>query len=386
VQRILHFNTQFASLGGVEAVLRAHHERDAGTGIDPRFVAFWEPASPGWARCRFLGFERATRVRAARRRIAEAVAGFNPALSVHHTLWGQPYWGDLDPAPRRVLFLHSDVPGLSGKLAARMPGMDAVLAVSDTLLERAREAAPTWESGRLFRIHYPVFGPDSPPRGADGPVGRAIVLGYAGRLSREQKRVERFVELAARLDARGIRWRLEFLGDGDERSALEAALPDRSRVTFHGRRSGEDYWRIVGGWDAIGFTSDYEGTPIALLEAMSRGVVPVHPRLGSGGDGYAARVDEGLVYSVGDMDGMAGAIGMLASWTGPRWDEARARARALMEPHEGRQYLRTFAAAVEAVVAMPARNKRPGRRWGFPADRLSFARWEWLAGLRRGAK
>jgi len=386
VQRILHFNTQFASLGGVEAVLRAHHERDAGQDIDSRFVAFWEKPAEGWPRCRFLDFARSTSVRAARRRVADACAGFAPALSVHHTLWGQPYWGDLDPAPRRLLFLHSDVPGLAGRLAARMPGMDAVLAVSDALLSRAREAAPTWESDRFARIHYPVFAPGFARTEPGAPDGRRIVLGYAGRLSREQKRVERFVELAARLDARAIPWRLELLGDGEERAALEKALPDRARVVFHGRQSGDAYWRIVDGWDAIVFTSDYEGTPIALLEAMSRGVLPVHPRLGSGGDDYAARLDAALVYQPGDMEGMAGAIAEMAAWPAGRWMEARARAWALMAPHDGAAYLRAFRNHATAVVAMPVRHEPAARRWGFPADRLTFAQWEWIAGLRPGGK
>lgn len=370
-------------MGGVEAVLRAHHARDADVGIESRFVAFWEKASPDWPRNAGMDFRRGMTVRKARRLVSEACREFEPEVSVHHTLWGQPYWGDLDPAPRRVLFLHSDVPGLAEKLASRMPGMDAVLAVSDALLDRAREAAPGWDSGRFSRIHYPVFGPAAPLQERE-PVGeRPIVIGYSGRLEREQKRVERFVELAARLDARRLRWRLEFLGDGKVRAALERALPDRSRVVFHGRQSGEAYWRIVDGWDAIAFTSDYEGTPIALLEAMSRGVVPLHPRIGSGGDGYAGRVDPGLVYPAGDMDALAESVAGLTGWDATRWADARSRARALMEPHAGGNYLRSFGEFVERVAAMPALERPLPRRWRFPADRLTFAQWEWIAGLRR---
>lgn len=383
VQRILHFNTQFASMGGVEAVLRAHHQRDAAAGMDSRFVAFWEPPAAGWERCRFLDFARGMRVRAARRRVAEACAGFDPAVSVHHTLWGQPYWGDLDPGRRRVLFLHSDIPGLDGRLAARLPSMDGVLAVSDALLAKAQAAAPGWEAARFCRIHYPVFAPAWPVPERPPAEGRELVLGYSGRLSREQKRVERLAELAPRLDALGLRWRLELLGDGEERASLEKALPDRSRVVFHGRRSGDEYWRIVDGWDAVVFTSDYEGTPIALLEAMTRGVLPVHPRIGSGGDAYAAAVDPVLAYEAGDMGAMAASVAALAGWPRERREAARATARRLMAPHAGDHYLAAFAAFARTAAGLPARDRTPGRRWGFPADCLTFGQWEWIAGLRR---
>ncbi len=383
VHRILHINTQFCSMGGVEAVLRAHHGHDGGSGMDSRFIALWEPAQEGWPRCRFLDFQKSMRVRTARGLVGDAWPGFTPGVAVHHTLWGQPYWQDLDQAPRRALFLHSDVPGLAERLVSRLPAMDAVLAVSDTLLERAREAAPSWGPERFQRIHYPVFGPVDPPAERGRPEGGPIVLGYAGRLVREQKRVERFVELAAALDRAGVAWRLEFLGDGEERTRLEAALPDRGRVIFHGRLQGEAYWKVIDRWDALVLVSDYEGTPIALLEAMTRGVVPLHPRLGSGGDAYATAVDPALVYAAGDIAALAKAVAGLAAWPTERWIAARRRSRELMTPHGGAAYLGAFRDFMGRVQSLPAPSRPAERRWKFPGDRLTFAQWEWLLDWRR---
>ncbi len=381
--RVLHLNTQFASLGGVEAVLRFHHEQDAGLGMDSRFISLWEDSREGFPRTAFAAFSRQLSVRDARRRVAGAWPAFRPTTVVHHTTWGQAFLADLDGSARRVLFLHSDTPGLSQQLPARVPLMDGIIAVSDVLLDRARSAAPTWPASRFLRIDYPIH----PPAWLTGRKprlpGSPLVLGYAGRLSTEQKRIERFIELSRHLSSARFPWRIEFLGDGPERALLESALPNRTQHVFHGRRSGEDYWRIVDGWDAILFTSDFEGTPIALIEALATGAVPIHPSIGSGGDAYAREISTSLAYPAADMEAMAQAIRELASWTPLQRDEATLRARAIAARHDARHYLTRFRDFLSEIEALPSLPKPPLRRWRFPLDRLSFAHWEWIASLRR---
>jgi glycosyltransferase involved in cell wall biosynthesis len=381
--RVLHINTQFASLGGVEAVLRAHHQRDLAAGIDSRFVAFWEAETPGWQRCKFLSFHPNLAIREARQRVRLAWPGFQPDLVVHHTLWGQPYWQDLDGKTRRVLYLHSDVPDLREKLTSRLPSMDAVMAVSDQLLDRAREAVPHWQAERFHRIYYPVFVPDKPLPSPQRSRSRCLVIGYAGRLTRQQKRVERFIELARLLEGSDFCWRLEFLGDGDERGALERALPNREQVLFHGRKQGDEYWRILASWDVLAFVSDYEGTPIAMLEALSQGVLPLHPALGSGGDQYASSIDPALIYEPGNLGDLASRIKMVSEWPDSRWMGAVDRARRLLEPHAGSFYMQVFHECVQRIAHLPALNKPRERIWGFPTDRFSFSLFERLLRCRR---
>lgn len=381
--RVLHLNTQFASLGGVEAVLRFHHEKDAGLGMDSRFISLWEGSREGFPRAAFADFSRQTSVRDARRRVTAAWPAFRPTTVVHHTTWGQAFLADLDGSARRVLFLHSDTPGLAQQLPARLPLMDGIIAVSDVLLERARSAAPTWPAVRFLRIDYPIHPPPWLTGRKSRPPGSPLVLGYAGRLSTEQKRIERFIELSRHLSAAPFPWRIEFLGDGPERALVESALPDRTRHVFHGRRSGEDYWRIVDGWDAILFTSDFEGTPIALIEALATGAVPIHPAIGSGGDAYAREISTSLAYPAADMGAMARAIHEFAGWTPLQRDEATLRARAIAARHDASHYLTRFRDFLTQIESLPALPKPPLRRWRFPLDRLSFANWEWIARLRR---
>lgn len=383
MSRVLHLNTQFASLGGVEAVLRFHHEQDTGLAMDSRFISLWEEPREGFPRTAFTAFSRQLCVRDARRRVAGAWPAFKPTTVVHHTTWGQPYLADLDGPARRILFLHSDTPGLAQQLPARLPLMDGIIAVSDVLLDRARAAAPAWPKARFLRIDYPIHPPPWLTGRKTHHPGSPLVLGYAGRLSTEQKRIERFIELSRHLSNTAFPWRIEFLGDGPERPLLESALPDRTRHVFHGRQSGEDYWRIVDGWDAILFTSDFEGTPIALIEALATGAVPIHPAIGSGGDAYAREISPTLAYPAANMGGMAQAIQELANWTLPQRDEASLRALALAARHDARHYLTRFRSFVAEIESLPPLPKPAPRQWRFPLDRLSFAQWEWIAKLRR---
>lgn len=367
----------------MESVLRDHHRNDAAHGLDSRFTVFWGAGVPGWDRVAFLDLDTGRPVRAARSRFAAAHPGFEPDVTVFHTPWGWPYFADLDPAPRRALYLHSDTPGLDAHLASRSRWCDGLLAVSDVLMDRCRRQAPHLGEERLHRVHYPIDPPAELPAGAPRSPGVPLRIGYCGRLDREQKRVERFVELVGRLDAAGVAYELEFLGDGPERPWLEERLSDRSRVRFLGRRQGADYWSVLAGWDAMVFVSDYEGTPIALIEGLAAGVLPVHPRIGSGGDAYAAAVDPSLVFPPGDLDALAALVGRLAALPDRDWAPLRERARAVAAPHAAVRYREGFAGFLRRLKEMPSAGRSPLPRRPFPLDHLSFNALERLARWRR---
>jgi len=381
--KVLHLNTQFTSLGGVESVLRYQHESDHLHGMDSRFIALWESPQEGFPRARFLDYRRTLSIREARRRMADAWPGFQPDVAVHHTTWPQPFLLDLDRAARRVLMLHSDTPALDAVLPRRLPFMQGAIGVSDVLVHKARNAAPGWPEDRFLRIDYPVHPPSWLPRQARCRPGTELVLGFAGRLESAQKRVERFIELSRRLASSTVPWRIEFVGDGTLRPALEAALPDRQRHRFHGRLQGDAYWRAIASWDAIVFTSDFEGTPISLIEAITAGVLPLHPNVGCGGDTYARSIDPGLVYPSGDIEALARQALDLATWDEGRQSRALQRAAQLAARHEPRRYLERIAGFLAHVASLPGPAATPAtRRWFFPFDRLRFADIERVASWR----
>ncbi len=103
------------------------------------------------------------------------------------------------------------------------------------------------------------------------PVPHRPTFLYVGRLANAQKRVDVLLAGLARLRHPG--WQLHIVGDGPDRGRLEHLARDLGldrQVEWHGWQS--QAWRTVGGASCFCLTSDYEGFPMVLLEAMARGI------------------------------------------------------------------------------------------------------------------
>jgi glycosyltransferase involved in cell wall biosynthesis len=289
---------------------------------------------------------------------------------VYHNFWGLHFFADLDRAGRRLGVVHSFFPGLPQVLRGSRGLLDGMLCVSQPLLELVRRELPELAGDRTGLLPYPVARPRAET--AQPPLaGRPLTLGYAGRLSFEQKRVDRFPPLVRALETAGVDFQLEFLGDGAQAGWLCGQLASHPRVRFHGLLTGEAYWSVLRRWDVLVFVTDYEGLPITLLEALSVGVLPLFPAIGSGGDDYAAQLRPDLLYPAGDLAAAAAAARRLAGAPEPEIAALRQRANDLVRPHLGDGYGRTFAGSVARVGELPRRSRAVfGRRPLYLADRL----------------
>jgi glycosyltransferase involved in cell wall biosynthesis len=147
----------------------------------------------------------------------------------------------------------------------------------------------------------------------------ALLVGAAGRLD-PQKRFDRFVRIADELLRIGIDARFVLLGDGDERAKLEAQVATTSlgdRFIFGG--FCPDFAALAGDLDLFLLSSANEGTPNALLEAMSRGVASVAFGIGAVPEMLTGECAEGLIADA-DETGMTTAAQRLLT-------DPRARAR-----------------------------------------------------------
>ncbi|MCX8109101.1 MAG: glycosyltransferase family 4 protein [Verrucomicrobiae bacterium] len=349
--RILHGFTFFSSLGGVESMLQRHHKVDELWGIDSTFCAYFEPRTTEIPRVKGLGLSGLSCIHTARKRFRSCMTTTVDVM-VYHNLWGLAFFADLDHASRRMGVLHTDVPGLGAWLRHVRGMLDGILCASEPLLDMVRRELPELGGDRLAWLPYPVA--LSRTEANQEPIGkRPFVLGFAGRLSFEQKRVDRFPELVRALDMHHVHFRFEFLGDGPQSDWLKKQLGNDPRVRFHGRLSGSAYWEVLRGWDGIVFVSDYEGLPISLLEAMAVGVLPIVPGVGSGADAYVRNVRRDLLYPPGDVQAAAVVIKNLANSSAPEIQGLRQRANKLAEPHLGDCYERAFSDQLLKVVAMP---------------------------------
>jgi glycosyltransferase involved in cell wall biosynthesis len=101
-----------------------------------------------------------------------------------------------------------------------------------------------------------------------------IDLLFVGRL-RIRKGVEVLLEAVDLLREEYPEVRLTIVGDGEQRSALEAMVERRRLsdvVEFLGRRSPEEVRRLLTRSTALVVPSIYEGMPLVILEAMERAV------------------------------------------------------------------------------------------------------------------
>jgi len=192
--------------------------------------------------------------------------------------------------------------------------------------------------------------------------GDALVVGTIGRLN-EQKGHRYLLEAAPALLASRPRARLVIVGDGDLMASLKtqaAALRVADRVTFAGHRT--DVPDLLGALDVFCISSTYEGTPLALFEAMAAGKAIVSTAV----DGCREVLEDGvtgLLVPPRDSAALAAALGRVL-------DDALLR-RSLGEEARrasARYDIRTCVAAMEAlydeVLALKGLHGGPRRNVG----------------------
>jgi L-malate glycosyltransferase len=125
---------------------------------------------------------------------------------------------------------------------------------------------------------------------------------------------------------------LWLVGDGPERKALEQLcdqLALRDSVHFFGEQ--QDIGRWLAQADLFVLSSAAEGTPLAVMEALSAGLIPVVTGVG-GIPEVIERSGVGFVVPMGDHAAMADAIRHVIEQR-RSWPEWRQRARVAYERH-----------------------------------------------------
>lgn len=182
----------------------------------------------------------------------------------------------------------------------------AVVAVSRPLVDRLAQAGVPRARIRLIPNGYAPSAPAlarAAARDALGVPREGARIGWVGRLGHE-KGCDVMLEAHARLDDVDVR--LSILGDGAERARLDEQaqrLGIAGRVTWHGSVPGAA--PLYPAFDLFALSSRTEGTPIALLEAMSAGVPVVATRVGGVPDVIG---DAGRLVPPEDPGALAAAI------------------------------------------------------------------------------
>jgi glycosyltransferase involved in cell wall biosynthesis len=192
-------------------------------------------------------------------------------------------------------------PSLKREIRRRYPALDAVVVLGE------HERAPVERAvGRATPVHViPNAVPPLP--GERSRLDRPVVLAV-GRLLRV-KGFDRLIRAFALVAPDHPEWRLRICGSGDERAALRALITElglKPRVRLTGRVPHIE--RELEGASVFALSSRSEGLPLALLEAMSKGLAVVSFACPTGPAELIEHGVDGLLVPDGDEPALARAI------------------------------------------------------------------------------
>lgn len=221
--------------------------------------------------------------------------------------------------------------------------VDVLIAHSRYMYEQLLVALPH-RASTIFHLPYGIRLAPSSRVASGGPLR----LVFLGRLTRG-KGVLDLPAIDGRLTAAGIGVRWTIIGDGPERAELRADLPPSDRVRFASPATNDEVLALCAEGDVLVFPTRFEGFPVALLEAMSAGLVPVVSDLPSGIP-EVVNDDTGFRVAIGDIDGFVAPIlaldrdrSRLETMSAAAW----ARARAFDVGERALAYHALFARAAE---------------------------------------
>jgi colanic acid/amylovoran biosynthesis glycosyltransferase len=181
--------------------------------------------------------------------------------------------------------LHSDDDFYQGLVdvfigGRRQEALSAVVTVSNCLSEKASSAAL---HGTLIK-HIPYGVPIPRTSGFVGTREELAIL-YAGRLVQTQKRILDLTKAILRCIDEIPNCTATVIGDGPERDNILDLLNSHhagKSIRLTGRVTPAEIQGLMNGHDIFLLLSDFEGLPIALLEAMACGLVPIVHKMRSG--------------------------------------------------------------------------------------------------------
>ncbi len=336
--RIAFFSPTLSGTGGIEAAIKnLMHGFDA-LGDETRLFLLGGSYSEDWLRglkyTRIGSPKDARLVRLAKYAVGSvrAVAGWRPdaivcadATTIQMARVGRLFaGGGKVPIASWVHFpLHTL------RLKEMLHKADFHLAISGQIAEDLRAYLPE-QRDRVFTI-YNAVQVSTDVGLVRRPAGTAVFL-YAGRLNYDDhKRTNDILLAAAKL--RG-EWRLKIIGaapegapeHGERLRALARELGIEERIEWMGWQS--DPWTAAGEVTALVLSSEREGFPMVLLEAVSRGIAAVASDC-TGTLEIMVEGENGWLYPVGDVDALAGRLQRIVDEPGSLPEQERVRATAL---------------------------------------------------------
>jgi glycosyltransferase involved in cell wall biosynthesis len=149
-----------------------------------------------------------------------------------------------------------------------------------------------------------------PPLDRREPEDAKLQIIYVGRLSEHQKRISDIAKIAEGLVEKQVDFSLKIIGDGPEKKQLQQKIiggRGGAHVEFTGWLAKEKIYDCLYRSDLLLLTSDFEGMPIAVMEAMSAGCGIVSTRV-SGVEDLESGMDNNTFLWLNDVGDTPAAV------------------------------------------------------------------------------
>ena len=189
------------------------------------------------------------------------------------------------------------------ELKQAMPGLYKNLDAFAVLTEGARADYDKHLKGKVRLVRIPNSAREL---GEPADLDAKQVLA-AGRLTR-QKGFDWLLPAWAQVEAKHPDWKLKICGEGNWRERLEAQAAELGLKNVAMPGSCPDMEHQMATHSIYALSSRFEGFPLILCEAMSKGMAPVAFDCPTGPAEMIRDGENGLIVPLGDVDGFAAAL------------------------------------------------------------------------------
>lgn len=186
--------------------------------------------------------------------------------------------------------------------------IDAYVGVSEDIREILQDLKINKE--KIYKMQIPFACDERLNREYVKDNSRPIMIGYAGRVTYKQKRIDLMMKLVLELEKRSIDYVMNVAGNGDALEDLKEFTKNNnlSKKIIFSKRIDRDkisvFWKQQ---DICINLADYEGRSISITEAMGNGAVPIVTDTSGVKEDISNNVN-GYIVSLGDYQEMADKI------------------------------------------------------------------------------
>ena len=212
--------------------------------------------------------------------------------------------------------LHGDQDYYYNKARKHHRQLSACVCVSRRIARNLLAGCPDIDKTKVATIpcgiNLPAYNPAP-------PVAGLLRLAFIGRLTDYEKRAEDLTAICAALRDRGCSFHLHIAGNSDSSATAFAALFKAQgvgeNVTFHGWQARPQVQQLLDATDVALLTSNSEGMPLVMMEALASGCAFTGTRVSGIEDfEHDTRAADCLtVYAVGDVADAAAKILAIAA-------------------------------------------------------------------------